>query len=154
MKSNDNKKNQIGLFVNTILFGMSLPFGFLIVVVNYCAKIEYGVEGWINVFELILKCLSILIGIGIPMVAFFSLEIKDNIKSQGELFYRALLFGVSVTIGFYIVATSSSQIEFDSKGVTFIQGVLFWMLKWFFILIGIGIPWIIWKKIVEPYKNF
>lgn len=74
--------------------------------------------------------------------------------NQNKLFIGSIIFGITIPIGFFIVVHFGSQIEFQREDATLSKDILLWMLEWLFIFIGICLPWIVWKKLVKPYKDF
>ena len=83
------------------------------------------------------------------------MENQDRHKrNQEKLFYGAIIFGITIAIGFFIVIHFGSQIEFQREHSSFLIDISLWILEWIFILVGIGLPWITWKKLVKPYKDF
>ena len=80
---------------------------------------------------------------------------KSDIKNKQEkLFYGGVIFGITIPIGFFIAVHFGSQIEFQRTQSSFLLDILLWIIEWIFIAIGVFLPWITWKKLVKPYKNF
>lgn len=75
-------------------------------------------------------------------------------RNQEKLFYGGIIFGITIPIGFFIAVYFGSQIEFQREQSSFFIDIIFWILEWIFILLGAGLPWVTWKKLVKPYKNF
>ena len=75
-------------------------------------------------------------------------------ESKEKLFYGGVAFGITVTIGVFIAVHFGSQIEFQREQSSFLTGVLLWIAEWLVILAGIALPWVVWKKLVKPYKDF
>jgi hypothetical protein len=80
----------------------------------------------------------------------------DNKRKQNQekLFYGSIIFGITIPIGFFIAIHFGSQIEFERAPSSLDIDILLWILEWLLILVGIGLPWITWKKLVKPYKDF
>ena len=78
----------------------------------------------------------------------------QNKRNIEKLFYGGILFGITISIGFFILVHFGSQIEFQREHSSLFVDILFWLLEWVVIIVGIGLPWIIWKKLVKPYKTF
>jgi len=79
---------------------------------------------------------------------------KQYIRNQEKLFYGGIIFGITIPIGFFIAFHFGSQIEFQREYSSLFLNILLWILEWIFILFGVGLPWITWRKLVKPYKNF
>ncbi len=75
-------------------------------------------------------------------------------KNKEKLFYGGFIFGIAISIGFFIVIYFGSQIEFQREHSSLFLDIILWILEWLLIIIGICLPWITWKKLVKPYKDF
>jgi len=75
-------------------------------------------------------------------------------QKQDKLFYGSIIFGITIPIGFFIAIHFGSQIEYQREHSSLAIDILLWILEWMFILLGICLPWIAWKKLVKPYKYF
>jgi len=74
--------------------------------------------------------------------------VKEN---KTALLAGGIIFGAVLTISFIVVVRMGTQIEVSEKS-SFLQSVLLWILEWILILGAIGVLWLIWKKMIEPYK--
>ncbi|MDO8283226.1 MAG: hypothetical protein Q7U10_11500 [Thermodesulfovibrionia bacterium] len=77
---------------------------------------------------------------------------KSDNDSESALMIGYIIFGISIPIGLFIAINFGSRIEALREDSSFTAGIILWVLEWFFILIGLAIPWITWKKLVKPYK--
>ncbi len=75
-------------------------------------------------------------------------------QNQERLFIGGIIFGITLPIGFYIAFHFGSQIEFKRTQSSFAMDIVLWIIEWLFILAGVALPWITWKKLVKPYKDF
>ncbi len=78
-------------------------------------------------------------------------------QKKHELFYGSIMFGSTLPIGLWIfiqVGHFDFQIEHSSLAIDILLWILDFILGWMFRLLGIFLPWIAWKKLVEPYKYF
>ena len=73
--------------------------------------------------------------------------------NRERLLLGGIIFGISLALGFYIIVHFGSQIESQRENSSFQNNILLWILERIFIIIGIGLPFIIRKKLVEPYKD-
>ena len=72
-------------------------------------------------------------------------------ESKPALLTGGIIFGAVLTISFIVVVRMGTQIGVSEKS-SFLQSVLLWFLEWILIIGAIGILWLIWKKMIEPYK--
>jgi len=79
---------------------------------------------------------------------------KKQNQNKNKLFYGSIIFGITIPIGLFIIIHFGSQIEFQREHSSFAIDIASWILEWLFILAGVCLPWITWKKLVKPYKNF
>ena len=79
---------------------------------------------------------------------------ENKQRNKERLFYGSIIFGATLPIGFFIIIHFANQIEFDRQNASLGIDILLWLLEWTIILFGGWIPWITWKKLVKPYKDF
>jgi len=75
-------------------------------------------------------------------------------RNKEKLFYGSIIFGITIAVGFFIAIHFGSQIEFQREHSSFLIDILYWIFECIFILVGVGLPLITWKKLVKPYKDF
>ena len=75
-------------------------------------------------------------------------------QNREKLFWGSIIFGITIPIGAFIAIHFGSQIEFQREQSSLAMDILFLILEWLIILAGIFLPWIIWKKLVKPFKDF
>ncbi|MDD5168125.1 MAG: hypothetical protein PHN75_04845 [Syntrophales bacterium] len=75
-------------------------------------------------------------------------------EAKEKLFYGGVIFGITATIAFFVAVHFASRIEFDRDHSSFLMNILLWIVEWLVILGAVALPWIVWKKMVKPYKDF
>jgi hypothetical protein len=79
---------------------------------------------------------------------------QDQEKSQENLLIGGIVFGITIPIGFYIVVHFGFGLELQRETSSIFVNFLLWILEWIIILVGFGLPWFAWQKLVKPYKDF
>ncbi len=79
---------------------------------------------------------------------------REHKEAKEKLFYGGVIFGITATIAFCIACHFGSQIEYERENSSFWMEILLWVVEWFVILGAVALPWVVWKRMVKPYKDF